>query len=102
MKLKYAVITEQIDDNPEHVAYAPDVPTCSAVGENWDDALQKMRKALQSHIEKLAKNGEPVPEPKTALMDAYNRHAAELYHRPEEEVSASFDEVEVEIPPPAD
>lgn len=101
MKVKYAVIIEQIDDNPDHVACAPDVPVCSAVGENWDDALQKMRKALQAHIEKLAKNGEPIPEPKTPLMDAYNRHAAELYHRPEE-VSASFDEVEIEIPPPAD
>ena len=100
MKVKYTVIVEQIDDNPDHVAYAPDVRNCSAVGKDWDDALSEMRKALQSHIDRLAKNGEPIPEPRTSVMDAYNLHAAELYYR-YEEVSASFNEIEVEIPPPA-
>lgn len=100
MKLKYTVITEVIDDNPEHAAYAPDVPGCFAKGDSEDEALAEMRKALQAHIERLHENGEPIPEPKTAEMDAYNRHASELYYRAEE-VSAAFDEVEVEIPPGA-
>ena len=97
MKLKYAVIVELTDDNTDYVAYAPDVPGCFAYGKDWDDARAEMRKALQSHVERLSKNGDPIPEPKTSEMDAYNRHAAELYFR-DEDVSAAFYEVEVEIP----
>ena len=100
MKLKYTVITEVIDDNPEHAAYAPDVPGCFAKGDSEDEALAEMRKALQAHIERLHENGEPIPEPKTAEMDAYGRHASDLYYR-DEDVDAAFDEIEVEIPPGA-
>ena len=100
MKLKYTVITEVIDDNPEHVAYAPDVPGCFAKGEDWDEALVEMRKALQAHIERLNENGEPIPEPKTSVVDAVERHSSDLYYR-DEEVSTGFNEVEVEIPPGA-
>ena len=100
MKLKYTVITEVIDDNPEHVAYAPDVPGCFAKGDSEDEALAEMRKALQAHIERLRENGEPIPERKMSVMDAYNRHASDLYYR-YEDVCAAFDEVEIEIPPGA-
>ena len=100
MKLKYTVITEIIDDNPECVVYAPDLPGCFAKGENWDDALAEMRKALQAHIERLHENGERIPAPKTSEMDAYERHSAALAYR-DEEVSAAFDQIEVEIPPGA-
>ena len=62
MKLKYTVITEIIDDNPDCMAYAPDVPGCFAEGEDWDAALAAMRKALQARIEMLHENGEPIPK----------------------------------------
>lgn len=99
MKLKYTVITEIIDDNPKCVVYAPDMPGCFAEGENWDDALVEMRKALQAHIERLHENGEPIPAPKTAGMDALDRYSSDPYLHDGKFVGV--EEVDVEIPPGA-
>ena len=99
MKLKYTVITEMIDDNPDCVYYAPDVPGCFAEGEDWDEALVETRKALQAYIERLHENGERIPKPKTTDMDALDPYSSDPYLH--DDKSVGIEEVEVEIPPGA-
>ena len=99
MKLKYTVIIERMDDETDCEVYAPDVPGCSVVGKDEADALSKMRKALQSHIDRLAKNGEPIPEPKTSDMDVSDYYSSDPYAHDCKAIG--IDAVEVEIPPMA-
>ena len=100
MKLKYTVVIERMEDETDCEVYAPDVPGCRVLGKDEDDALLKMRKALQAHIEKLAKNGETIPEPKTSDMDMSDYYSSDPYAHDDKAIG--IDEVEVEIPPPAD
>jgi predicted RNase H-like HicB family nuclease len=44
-------------------AHVPDLPGCIAVGETRAEALRLIRKAIQFHIEGLAQDGLPIPEP---------------------------------------
>lgn len=99
MKLKYTVVIERMDDETDCEVYAPDVPGCTAVGKDWDDALSEMREALQSHIERLAKNGEPIPEPKTSDMDMSAYYSSDRYAHDCKDIG--IDAVEVKIPPMA-
>ena len=99
MKLKYTIVIENPDDSQKYPAYAPDMPGCFAEGENWDDALAEMRKALQAHIETLHENGERIPAPKTADMDVSERYSSDPYLH--DGKSVGVEEVESEIPPGA-
>ena len=96
MKLKYTVVIERMDDETDCEVYAPDVPGCSAAGKDEADALSEMRKALQSHIERLAKNGEPIPEPKTSDMDVSVYYSSDRYAHDGKAIG--IDAVVVEIP----
>jgi predicted RNase H-like HicB family nuclease len=44
-------------------AWSPDVPGCVAVGDTVEECAAQMREALAFHLEGLAKEGEPIPEP---------------------------------------
>ena len=99
MKLKYTVIIERMDDETDCEVYAPDVPGCRVLGKDENDALRKMQEALQAHIETLARNGEPIPEPKTSEDEAREPYESGLYDHDCKAIGT--DEVEVEIPPPA-
>ena len=99
MKLKYTIVIENPDDSQKYPACAPDMPGCCATGENWDDALAEMRKALQAHIERLHENGEPIPAPKTAEMDVSDSYSSDPYLH--DDKSVGIEEVKIEIPPGA-
>ena len=101
MRLKYTiVIVGSPDDAPMYSAHAPDVPGCSVNGKTSDDdARSEMQKVLQSHIERLHENGEPIPEPKTSEDDAYEPYRSGLYDHDDKIVGT--DKVDVEIPPGA-
>jgi predicted RNase H-like HicB family nuclease len=60
---EYTVILEKGENNWS--AYVPDLPGCIATGKTRDETLQRMREAIQFHIEGMRLNGEPVPEPTT-------------------------------------
>jgi predicted RNase H-like HicB family nuclease len=60
-KLSYAVIVESGDGN--FSAYAPDLPGCIAVGDTVEETLQRMREALEFHLEGLREEGMPIPPP---------------------------------------
>jgi predicted RNase H-like HicB family nuclease len=67
-KAKYAIVIEPGDGS--FGAYVPDLPGCTAVGESVEEVQALIGEAIQLHLESLAKNGEPVPPPKTVVAYA--------------------------------
>ena len=55
------VIFEKAGDN--YSAYSPDVPGCIATGITRDEVEKNIKEAITFHIEGLAKDGLPLPEP---------------------------------------
>jgi len=58
---RYLVIFEKADDN--YSAYSPDIPGCIATGSTRDEVEKNIKEAINFHIEGLAKDGLPLPEP---------------------------------------
>jgi len=58
---KYLVIFERAGDN--YSAYSPDIPGCIATGSTRDEVEKNIKEAISFHIEGLAKDGSPLPEP---------------------------------------
>jgi predicted RNase H-like HicB family nuclease len=44
-------------------AWSPDVPGCAATGDSLEAVEREMRDAIAFHLEGLAQDGEPLPEP---------------------------------------
>jgi predicted RNase H-like HicB family nuclease len=44
-------------------AWSPDVPGCVATGATVEDVEREMRAAIALHLEGLAADGDPIPEP---------------------------------------
>lgn len=59
--MKYLVIVEQAGDN--YSAYSPDVPGCISAGDTVEETLAHFREALEMHLEGIAEDGDPLPEP---------------------------------------
>ena len=57
--MRYAVIFER--GPTSYGAYVPDLPGCVAVAETLEELRPLIREAIESHIEELAKSGDPVP-----------------------------------------
>ena len=58
---KYLVVFEKANDN--YSAYSPDIPGCIATGSTRNEAEKNIKEAISFHIEGLAKDGSPLPEP---------------------------------------
>ena len=58
---EYTVIYEPGADNWS--AFVPDLPGCIATGKTRKEREQRIRDAIEFHIEGLRIHGEPVPEP---------------------------------------
>ncbi len=58
---RYLVIFEKANDN--YSAYSPDIPGCIATGSTRNEAEKNIKEAISFHIEGLAKDGLPIPEP---------------------------------------
>jgi predicted RNase H-like HicB family nuclease len=44
-------------------AWSPDLPGCAATGGTLEEVEREMRAAIAFHLEGLAQDGEPIPEP---------------------------------------
>jgi predicted RNase H-like HicB family nuclease len=44
-------------------AWSPDLPGCVATGDELEQCVANMRDAIAFHLEGLATEGEPIPEP---------------------------------------
>lgn len=45
-------------------AYIPDLPGCVSAGDSIPEAIQGMNEALAIHLEGMAEDNEPIPEPR--------------------------------------
>jgi predicted RNase H-like HicB family nuclease len=62
---KYAVVIEQGEHNLS--AYVPDLPGCITTGRSVKEIERNIREAVELHLEGLREDGEPIPEPHTAV-----------------------------------
>jgi predicted RNase H-like HicB family nuclease len=62
---KYAIVIEQGENNLS--AYVPDLPGCITTGRTVDEIQRNIHEAIQLHLEGLREDGEPIPEPHTAV-----------------------------------
>jgi len=62
---KFAVVIEQGENNLS--AYVPDLPGCITTGNSVEDVERNIREAIELHLEGLREDGEPIPEPHTAV-----------------------------------
>ena len=44
-------------------AWSPDLPGCAGIGNTLDECVTDMRSAISFHLEGIATDGEPFPEP---------------------------------------
>jgi predicted RNase H-like HicB family nuclease len=44
-------------------AWSPDLPGCVATGETLEEVEGEMREAITFHLEGMAEDGDPLPEP---------------------------------------
>jgi predicted RNase H-like HicB family nuclease len=56
-------------------AWSPDLPGCVATGDDIDGCARNLREAIAFHLEGLAAEGEPVPQPSSGT-GVYVAHAA--------------------------
>jgi predicted RNase H-like HicB family nuclease len=60
---KYLVVVEKTDTG--YSAYSPDLGDCVATGSTREEVGSQMQQAIAFHLEGMARNGDPVPEPQT-------------------------------------
>ena len=63
--MKYAVVIEVAGTN--FSAYVPDLPGCIATGQTIAEAENEIRSAIQFHLEGMKEDGQPIPEPSSAV-----------------------------------
>jgi predicted RNase H-like HicB family nuclease len=62
---KYAIVIEQGPHNLS--AYVPDLPGCITTGRTVEEIERNIREAIELHLDGLREDGEPIPEPHTAV-----------------------------------
>ena len=63
---RYAIVLENAGSN--FAAYVPDLPGCVATGDTRKEVERLIREAIALHLEGLAEDGLPIPEP-TSQVD---------------------------------
>jgi predicted RNase H-like HicB family nuclease len=64
-KMKYAVVIERAESN--YSAYVLDLPGCVATGHSLAEVERRIRSAIEMHLEGIREDGQPIPEPRTAV-----------------------------------
>ncbi len=62
--IKYEIIIYWSDEDQAYVADVPELPGCSAHGDDAETALSKAHEAIRLWIDTAKEFGDPVPEPK--------------------------------------
>lgn len=63
--MRYAVVIEKAKRN--YSAYVPDLPGCVATGKTVQGTLSSIREAIEFHLEGLAEDRVPIPDPATLV-----------------------------------
>ena len=67
MTRRYLVIYESGPTNMS--GFAPDVPGCASTGRSLEEMRANLREALEFHLEGLALDGQPLPQPITRMAE---------------------------------
>lgn len=62
---RYAIVVEDAGTNL--AAYVPDLPGCVATGATAAELEGAIREAIRMHLEGMAEDGLPVPEPSSRV-----------------------------------
>ena len=61
--LKYEIVIAWSDEDQLYIADAPELPTCMAHGETYEEALKSIQEAMEFWIETAREDGDDVPQP---------------------------------------
>jgi predicted RNase H-like HicB family nuclease len=64
--VEYTIIIEKAEGN--YSAYCPDLPGCIATGFTLEETIQRMKEAIEYHLEGLKKEKISIPEPSTRAV----------------------------------
>ena len=64
--LKYTIMLEKAGSN--YSAYCPDLPGCIATGSTAEEVTQRMKEAIDFHIEGLKRESIAIPAPSTKAV----------------------------------
>ncbi|MFP5205119.1 MAG: type II toxin-antitoxin system HicB family antitoxin [Acidobacteriota bacterium] len=67
MKQRFLVVYEHGKRN--YSGFAPDIPGCFSTGKTLAQMRQMLREALESHLQWMANDGDPLPAPKTRSVE---------------------------------
>ena len=62
---RYAIVVEDAGTNL--AAYVPDLPGCIATAATHEELERRIRGAIELHLEGMAEDGTPPPEPSTRV-----------------------------------
>jgi predicted RNase H-like HicB family nuclease len=57
--MQYAVVIEKAQNN--YSAYVPDLPGCVATGHTIEETKDRIREAIEFHLDGLREDGAPIP-----------------------------------------
>jgi predicted RNase H-like HicB family nuclease len=80
MKTEFLVVFEV--GKTSSGAFAPDIPCCTAVGPTLDVTRRRFLEAVEAHLEWMASDHDPIPQPITTTFD--------FSREPGEEASSYF------------
>jgi predicted RNase H-like HicB family nuclease len=60
---KYTIVIEKADGN--YSAYCPDLPGCVATGASVEETTERIKEAVEFHVEGLKADGLEIPPPAT-------------------------------------
>ena len=63
--MRYAIVIESAEGN--YSAYVPDLPGCVSTGSSVQEVEDRIREAIQFHLEGLREDGQPVPQPSSRV-----------------------------------
>jgi len=75
MTRRYLVIYESGPTNLS--GFAPDIPGCASTGHSLEEMRANLREALAFHLEGLALDGQPLPQPVTRMAEVPEEGFAE-------------------------
>lgn len=65
VSMRYAVVIERADSN--YSAYVPDLPGCVAAGATIQETEDRIREAIELHIQGMKEDGLPAPSPSSTV-----------------------------------
>jgi predicted RNase H-like HicB family nuclease len=60
--VSYKVILERDEEEECYIATVPALPGCHTQGKTREEALERVKEAIQGYLESLQKDGIPIPK----------------------------------------